>query len=204
MFREFNEDGFLFDPSASGWPSPPLGPEVGHGSPSYSDKGTSHGAQTIVNHVFSLSAMLNDTWTTATSSPCSSRPATYHHPALLQLALSWGPPQGAAGKHLYILYFPISYCDVYQARDHYRRSPDILQHAGLWVIHISHPATFYILLTRSNTSPGHALFKTLHILTRSYHCPLRYLIPRLANAPLLLNQRTAWSKRESLNSRDAG
>ncbi|KAN0131207.1 hypothetical protein V8E53_010911 [Lactarius tabidus] len=34
--------------------------------------------------------MLNDTWTIATSLPYPFRPATYHHPPLLQLSLSWG------------------------------------------------------------------------------------------------------------------
>ena len=110
-----HEDG-LSESSVSVWPSPSARLDAGYGSPSYSDERTSKlspmAAQTPIDYLFSKSAMPNDTSTTATSSPYPSSPglATYH-PDMHQIAFAQRPPQGAAGRRPYFVYFPIS--DIY-------------------------------------------------------------------------------------------
>jgi hypothetical protein len=58
----------------------------------------------------------------------------------------------------------MAYGDVHRARGHHTALPISLQRASLWIVHTAsipstQPAHFYILLTLSNMSPRHTLFK---------------------------------------------
>jgi hypothetical protein len=199
---------FLFSQA----PSRRLQIEAGYGSLSPANEGTTFGAQTSsINYVSSTPAMPNDTSTTATSSPYPSRPCLVLPSRSSTGSFVKGPLQGAAGKHLY-LYYSSHVLFVTSIRRVVTMAalPISLQRTGLRTIHLHgvhtfhpawflHPAhTLQYLLTRTY------LIQRSHILAHHHRHRLRRLIPRLANVPLLMNQRTARSKMESLNTMDVG